>query len=196
MIYVSDVYSLFILPMFIFSARVLDVSFQTMRVIFVSKGLKYFAPFIGFFEVLIWIIAIGQVMQNLTNIILYLAYAGGFALGTFVGIQLEHKLSLGMVGIRVITRKDATELIKLLRSEHVGVTVVDAEGPEGPVKIVYSVINRHDLDKVISDIKKFNPHAFYDIEDIRFATKGIFPLRESWYHKLSPHPQRMLRKGK
>ena len=191
-----DIYSLFLLPVFIFSARVLDVSLQTMRVIFVSKGLKYAAPLIGFFEVLIWILAIGQIIQNITNILLYIAYAGGFALGTFVGIQLEQKLSLGMVGIRVITRKDAKELIKLLRSEHVGVTTVDAEGPDGPVKIIYSVINRHDLEQVISDIKQFNPHAFYDIEDIRFATKGIFPLQEPWYHKLSHKPLRMLRKGK
>jgi uncharacterized protein YebE (UPF0316 family) len=195
-IYVFDVYSLFILPMFIFGARVLDVSLQTMRVIFVSKGLKYAAPLIGFFEVLIWILAIMQIMRNTTNSILYIAYAGGFALGTFVGIQLEQKLSIGMVGIRVITRRDATKLIKLLRSEHVGVTVVDAEGPDGPVKIIYSVINRHDLERVISDIKQFNPHAFYDIEDVRFATKGIFPLQEPWYHKLSPHSLRILRKGK
>ncbi len=135
-------------------------------------------------------------MQNLTNTFLYIAYAGGFALGTFTGIQLEDKLSLGLVGIRIITRKEASDLIILLQSEHFGVTVVDAIGPNGAVKIIYSIIRRHDLKHVIEDVKRFNPHAFYTIEDIKFVSEGIFPSQVPWYKKVSPHPLRLIRKGK
>ena len=69
---------------------------------------------VGFFGILIWLLAIGQIMQNLTNVYYYLFYAGGFATGTLVGILVEEKLSIGLVMIRVITKRDATKLINHL----------------------------------------------------------------------------------
>ena len=192
----SEIYAWVILPCLIFAARILDVSLGTIRIILVSKGLKNLAPIFGFFEVLIWILAIGQIMQDLTNIVLYVAYASGFAMGTFVGIQLENKLSLGMVLIRIITRRDAYELIGLLKTQHHGFTVVDAQGPCGQVHIIYSIIPRHDLREVVGDIKRYNPHAFYTIEDVRFVSEVIFSSRAPWYKKLSLDSFRSTKKGK
>lgn len=77
----SWVYTWIAIPSLIFVARVIDVSLGTVRVIFVSRGLKYLAPVVGFFEILIWLLAIGQIMRNLSNPACYIAYAGGFALG-------------------------------------------------------------------------------------------------------------------
>ncbi|MBI2112485.1 hypothetical protein HYT52_03045 [Candidatus Woesearchaeota archaeon] len=82
-----------ILPVLIFFARIADVSIGTVRVIFIAKGFKYLAPVLGFFEVLIWLTAIQQVFNNLTNAFTYIGYAAGFATGTYVGIILEEKLS-------------------------------------------------------------------------------------------------------
>lgn len=192
----SDIYAWFILPLLIFTARIFDVSLGTIRIILVSKGLKNFAPLFGFLEVFIWLLAIGQIMQDLTNMLLYVAYAGGFSMGTFVGIQLENKLSLGVVIIRIITRRDASELIRLLRAQHHGFTVVDAQGPYGQVHIIYSIMPRHDLHEVVDDVKRFNPHAFYTIEDVRFVSEEIFPSRVPWYKKLYLDSFRSTRKGK
>ena len=83
-----------VLPLLIFFARICDVTLGTIRVIFISKGFKYIAPCIGFFEVIIWLLAIGQVMNNITNVASYIAYGAGFATGTFVGMAIEEKLSL------------------------------------------------------------------------------------------------------
>ena len=55
----SELYALVLLPLFIFLARVLDVSLGTIRVIFISKGFKYLAPIVGFFEIMVWLLAIG-----------------------------------------------------------------------------------------------------------------------------------------
>ena len=176
----SWVYTWITIPSLIFVARVIDVSLGTVRVIFVSRGLKYLAPVVGFFEILIWLLAIGQIMKNLSNHACYIAYAGGFALGNFIGIHIAEKLSLGLVMIRVITKKDAASLVDFLKAENYGVTSVDGHGTSGQVKVVFTIVPRREVSSVVELIKKFNPHAFYSIEEVGLVERGIFPVRRSW----------------
>ncbi len=82
-------------PLLIFLARILVVSLGTMRIVFVSRGLKYLAPLAGFFEVIIWLLAIRVVMRNLNNVVCYLACQAGFATGTHAGLFIEKKLAIG-----------------------------------------------------------------------------------------------------
>jgi uncharacterized protein YebE (UPF0316 family) len=164
-----------IIPLLIFCARIVDVSLDTIRIIYVSRGLKYLAPIFGFFEVLIWLFAIGQIMKNLTNILYYIAYASGFAMGNFVGIILEDRLAMGKVVLRIITQRDAKALVSFLRSEGYGITVLDAETAAGSGKIIFTIIARKHLDAVLNIVGKFNPRAFFTVEDVRIARNGIFP---------------------
>ncbi len=101
-----------ILPLLIFLARIVDVSMDTIRLIFIARGFKKFAPLIGFFQVLVWIITITRIMANLDNWTCYVAYAAGFAAGNFTGMILEEKLALGVEMIRVITQRKADNLIQ------------------------------------------------------------------------------------
>lgn len=171
----SDLFAWVILPLLIFLARVGDVSIGTLRIVYTAKGRRYIAPLLGFIEILIWLLAIGQIFQNLNNVVCYLAYAGGFAMGNFVGISLENKLALGTQVLRIITGKDASQLIQNLRSQGFGITLVDAEGAQGPVKIIFTIIKRKDLPEIIHLIQTYNPKAFYSVEDVRMAREGIFP---------------------
>jgi uncharacterized protein YebE (UPF0316 family) len=164
-----------ILPLLIFLARVCDMSLDTIRVIFMSKGIKYLPAVIGFFEVIIWLVAIGQVMDNLTNVVCYIAYGAGFAAGTIVGMAIEEKLSLGLTSVRIITKDDPTELLQYLRSHNYGVTSIDGEGGTGKVKMVFTIIKRQDLTHVVGIIKKFHPNAFYSIEEVKSVVEGVFP---------------------
>lgn len=193
----SEVLKWIILPALIFFARVLDVSLATMRIVFVSRGFKYLAPVVGFFEVIIWLLAIRVIMQNLNNAACYLAYGAGFAMGTFVGIFIEKRLAIGNSLIRIITQKESTELIDRLRSEGYGVTSMQANGVKGKVHIVYIIIKRHDFPKVAQVIRKYNPKAFYTVEDITMVSKGVYPIKKPRL----PHPPhlgpfRFWRKGK
>jgi len=188
----SEFFGWVLLPLLIFIARVADVSLGTIRVIFIARGLKYFAPIVGFFEIIIWLLAIGQIMQNLSNPICYIAYAGGFAMGNYVGIWIAEKLSLGVVLIRVITSKDASELIEYLKTAEYGVTIVDAKGSAGNVQVVFTIVRRREVATVVSLIKQFNPKAFYTIEEVGFVERGIFPVRKTWLNNLF----RPFRKGK
>jgi uncharacterized protein YebE (UPF0316 family) len=169
----SPAFSYVILPLLIFCSRIVDVSIGTMRVIFITKGYRLLAPLCGFFEVLIWLIAVTQIMKNLSQPFYYIAYAGGFAAGNFVGMFIESRMALGVVLVRVITRTDASELIEYLKSQNYGVTAVDAEGLFGKVKILFTVTKRVEVKNVISIIRRFNPQAFYTIEDVRFASEPV-----------------------
>jgi uncharacterized protein YebE (UPF0316 family) len=188
----SEFFAWVVLPLLIFIARVADVSLGTVRVILITRGLKYLAPIVGFFEILIWLLAIGQIMRNLSNPLCYIAYAGGFATGNYVGILIAEKLSLGVVLIRVITSKDASELLEYLKSAEYGVTSVDAQGSAGKVQVVFTIVPRREVNQVVNLIKQFNPKAFYTIEEVGFVEEGIFPTRENWLSSVF----RPSRKGK
>lgn len=172
-----DWFAWVLLPLLIFFARVIDVTLGTLRIIFVSRGMKVLAPFIGFFEALIWLLAIGQIMQSLTNPGLYIAYAAGFAVGNYVGIYLEEKIAIGLLCVRTITNEDATELIEYLKAQNFGVTSVSASGVSGQVRLILSIIKRKDLNRMISVIKDKMPRAFVSVEDVRSVAEGYFPRK-------------------
>lgn len=193
-IFQSNLFNWGILPILIFLARIVDVSIGTVRVIAIAKGMKGLAPLLGFFEVLVWILVIGQIMRNLANPLCYLAYASGFATGNYVGMVIESKLALGSVLIRVITRMDATDLIQLLRLENYQATVVDAEGRDGKVKILFMLVSRQDIPHVVEIIQLHNPNAFYSIEDVRFVQEKQADLRKPRERKIYPEFLRRLGK--
>jgi len=174
----SELVTYVLLPLFIFVARIIDVSLGTLRIIFVTKGMRSVAPLVGFFEVLIWLLAISRIMQDLDNWVCYVAYAAGFATGNFIGMFLEEKLAIGHEMIRVITRKDATQLIEDLRATGYGVTSVKAEGIEGEVAVIYIIARRSMIKVVLDEINKFNPRALYTVESIKYVNKEIFHRSE------------------
>jgi len=163
-----------VLPGIIFLARLIDVALGTLRIIFVSRSMRKLAPLVGFFESLIWLFAISQIVMNLSNVMSYFAFAAGFATGNFVGIYLENKLSIGLLSVRVVTTEDGSDLINYLREHNFGVTSVSATGVSGRVRLIISVIKRKDLDEYISIVKQFNPKAFMSIEDVRSVKEGYF----------------------
>ena len=173
----SEAFVLYGIPVLIALARVMDVSIGTMRIIFVAKGLRFLAPILGFFEVSIWLGALSQVMENLTNFTNFFAYALGFSLGNYLGMYIETRLALGMVVVRIITKRDSQVLVETLRSMGYSVTVVDAEGNQGPVNIIFTVVKRSNVKLITPQILKYNPLAVYSIEDIRHASDPSFPIK-------------------
>lgn len=165
-----------IVPLLILMARVIDVSLDTIRVIMVAKGYRKRAPFVGFFQVLIWIITISRIMANLGIWTTYIGYAGGFAIGTYVGMKIEERLALGYELIRIITRADASKLIRELIDKGYRITFVDGTGRDGKVGILFIVQKRKVIKEIIELIKQHNPNAFYSIEDVRSVSgPGYLP---------------------
>jgi uncharacterized protein YebE (UPF0316 family) len=183
------------IPFLIFVARIIDVTIGTARVIFVSRGYRILAAAAGFVEVLIWLLAIGQIMKNLSNPLCYIAYASGFAMGNYLGIALAERLSLGFVLIRVVINQNAEALIESFKKSEYGVTSIDGTGAYGPVNIVFTIVPRHQIDRIVRIIQQFNPQAFYSIEEVgRVSANRLHAPRTAMSGLIEVF--RPLRKGK
>jgi uncharacterized protein YebE (UPF0316 family) len=174
-----DWYTWVILPVIVFLARLTDVTLGTIRIIFVSRGKRSLAPLLGFVEVFIWITVVSQIVRGAHNIVAYLAYAAGFAVGNYIGMLVEDRLAIGTLVVRVIIPKDGKALVDCLRAEGYGVTYVDGYGASGPVTQIYTVVMRKELSHVIRLIQELYPKAFFTVEELRSVKQGIFPIRTS-----------------
>jgi len=167
-----------VLPVMIFFGRICDVTLGTLRIIFVSKGERYKAPIIGFFEVFIWIVIISQILTRANDLVAYLSYAAGYATGNYVGILIEQRIAFGIILYRIYTHKDGQELTKMLNRKGFGATVMHGKGAIMEVDIVEVVINRKSAKEVERIIEELDKDAFYVTEDVRSRAKGIF-VKES-----------------
>lgn len=102
-------------PLLIFLIRIVDVSLSTFRMLLVVRGSRVVAPLIGFFDILLWLLAAGAAIRNLSSPAHVLGYAAGFAAGTAVGMWLEGKLALGICTVRAISREPQRALATELR---------------------------------------------------------------------------------
>ena len=166
------------MPVFIFGARICDVSLGTLRIAFVSKGMRMRAAALGFVEVLIWIIVVAQLIGQLNNWLNFVAYAAGFSAGTYLGVWLESKLKVGTLIIRIISLQNVEELISNLKKAGFMLTRLKAEGSQGPVDIVFTIVRRRQWKEIKSIIEDFDSDVFYSVEDVKFtssSSNGLYP---------------------
>lgn len=156
-----------IIPALIFIARLIDVSLATLRHILINRGERKIVPFLAFIEVSVWLLAISQVMQNLSNIACFLAWAAGFSLGTHVGMMIEGKLALGHQLVRVIMNGEATGFIQRISKQQYGITSMKASGARGDVEVLLIISERRRLKGLLELLQSIEPQPFYTIEDVR-----------------------------
>ncbi|MBD3223904.1 MAG: DUF2179 domain-containing protein [Caldithrix sp.] len=172
-----------IIPLFIFVARIVDVSIGTIRIIMISRGNRFTASVMGFFEIIIWLGAIAQIFQNLNNVVCYIAYGGGFAMGNYIGISIENRLALGVQAVQIITADNLKTLSMVLREEGFGVTNLKANGQKGELDFIHIITPRRRTRQVLQIVNQFDPKAFVSVTDIRSAHAGYFGVktRTSWW---------------
>lgn len=166
----DEIFSYILLPVFIFLARIGDVSINTIRIIYVLGGRKLTATLLGFFESFIWLMAIRQIFAHLDNWVCYIAYPGGFAAGIFIGMLIEEKIAYGKVIVRTITRKDIQQLKEYLIDQNFRFTAVRAMGRDGEENVVFIVLERERLNELINTLRTILPTAFYTIEKVNRAS--------------------------
>lgn len=173
------VFSYLLLPLLIFLARITDVSINTIRIIYVLGGRKFTATLLGFFESFVWLMAIRQIFEHLDNWVCYIAYPGGFAMGILVGMMIEERIAYGKVIVRIITRKDVNELLTYLTQNQFRYTRVNTEGIDGPENLVFTVLPRENLEKLLNEMKTIVPTAFYTVEKVNRASESGAVVNET-----------------
>jgi uncharacterized protein YebE (UPF0316 family) len=159
-------------PLVIFGLRIVDVSLSTVRILLAVRGRKIIVPIIGFFEVLIWVFAAGSAIRHLGSFWHVLGYSAGFSTGTMVGLWIEEKLAIGVATMQIITTHIGTGLGFALRQLGCGVTELDAQGRQGPVELVYTVVARRKIQDVLREVERWDPDAFVIIEEPRAIHRG------------------------
>lgn len=151
----------------IFLARVADVSLGTLRTILVFRSYRYWAAFIGFFEVLVWVNAAGQVLTNLDRWYLTVAYAAGFSAGNVVGIFLEHKMAIGQELVRIVSADPRVRLAAKLREAGHAVVEVPGRDAERPVEVLLVVERRRRVPRLLTLVDRLDPEALYTVSDVK-----------------------------
>lgn len=175
----EDIFAYVILPLLIFLARIIDVSINTIRIIYVLGGRRLTATLLGFVESFVWLMAIRQIFQHLDNWASYIAYPAGFAMGIFVGMMIEERIAYGKVIIRIITRKEIDELKEYLTKQNHRFTILKALGPDGDESVIFTVLERERLEELTTKLKEILPSAFYTVEKVNRASESGAVVQES-----------------
>jgi uncharacterized protein YebE (UPF0316 family) len=192
----GDATTLFALPwgpILIFCLRIVDVSLDTMRVLFVVRGQRVAAASLGFFQALVWIIAVGNAIKHLDSWWHILGYAGGYGTGTLVGITIERALAYGLATVRIVSPHGGVEIAEALRDRGYGVTEVRGYGRDGGVEIVDSVVQRQHLRDVLEIVDRWDPSAFVTVEEPRILKGGSIAKRTRMNVPLMPERMRRQR---
>lgn len=155
--------------MFILTARAIDVSLGTFRIMMVVQGRKKSAFLIGFIEMLIWVSVVTSVISKLNSVFHLISYAFGFGLGNYLGITLEKKLSLGEQVLRIFSRR--SDLADNLRQRGYYVTEFQGQGKEGPIHLLYLKIKRAKSLAALRMAQTIDPELFYIIENIAQSSR-------------------------
>jgi uncharacterized protein YebE (UPF0316 family) len=166
----------------IFSIRILGTAIGTVRLLLMNRGMEIWTAVMGFFEVLVYVVGVGWVVKDLTNIPILLSYCLGFSVGSIVGLRIERRMALGYVNLRAISRVKGKELTAALHESGYGATFSHGEGRDGSVGIVNTVIPRKHSAKALKLVHKIDPEAFVVVDEARAVTRGWLPTA------LSPYP--------
>lgn len=163
-----------VIALFIFVCRICDMSLDTIRVLFVVRGRKLLAWILGFFQSIIFIVAISSVLANVDSIYNILAYAGGFATGNVIGMLIEERMALGHIHLTIYSSTRGTAVADALRKNGFAVTEVSGRGKDGVVTMMHCSILRKQMDVVETIVLEEDPSAFITTSDVRKVRRGFW----------------------
>ena len=171
--YLSDPHA-WLYALMIFALRVADMSLDTIRVLFVVRGKKGIVWVLGFFQSLIFVVAISSVLTQLDNILNVFGYAMGFATGNLVGMLIEQRLAIGHILVTIISSNRGASIAEKLRSGGYAVTEIAGRGKNGTVFELHASVLRKDVPNVETIVLESDPQAFVTTGDVRPVRRGFW----------------------
>lgn len=168
---------LIITSFLIFFARVADVTFGTLRTITIIKNEKIKAFLLSIVEVIIWITASAQVLNNSDNLAYIFAYSLGYATGVYVGMLLESKLSTTERIIQLFTY-NAPETAKTFANVNYKIYQIAQVADElEKMTIFYLKTERKNIDRTIKLFKIIDPKGYYVVHEARLNQRK----KHNWF---------------
>ncbi|AGL01429.1 DUF2179 domain-containing protein [Desulfoscipio gibsoniae] len=166
--------------LFIFGARVIDMSLDVIRILMLMRDRRILAAVIGFFEVTVFVLALNEVLKGgLNDPGKVIAYAGGFATGNYIGSLIEERLAMGFLSIQIYPPMSlVNDITNQMRNEGFGVTSVTGCGRDGERIILFVLIKRKDLSKAMKIINQICPEVFFNVSDAKRIHGGVFPVKK------------------
>ena len=158
----------------IFVLRVIDMSLDTLRFLVSMRGKKLTSWLLGFFQSIIFVLAITSVLSSLDNILNIISYAAGYATGGVLGVWIEGKMAIGYVRVQVISSLRGAELSEKLRDEGFAVTEVSARGKDGMVSLLNVAVLRKRVSLAAKIIGEVDEEAFVTTEEMRAVRRGFW----------------------
>ncbi len=158
----------------IFALRVSDMSLDTIRVLFVFRGKRGLAWLLGFFQSLLFVMAITSVLSNLDNFLNVIGYAAGFATGNVVGMTIENRLAIGHIHITAISSMNGPRVVETLRANGYAVTEISGRGLQGMVTVMHIDVLRKKVHDVETIVLENDPEAFITAEEVRPVRRGYW----------------------
>ena len=160
----------------IFILRIVNVTLSTIRMLVMMRGKKALSASIGFFEVLVYVLAIGPVINNLSNVWNLLGYCLGFAIGTLAGMRLEEWMALGYASVRIVSKDMGYVVAQAIRNAGYGATVEGGQGRDGAVDVVNATVRRKEVGAVCALTDQIDPSAFVTVEETRTIRRGTMRI--------------------
>ena len=158
----------------IFGLRVLNITLDTLRMLFTLRGMKFWSWVVGFMVSLIYVLLLTSVLSNLNNPLYIIAYAAGFATGGVVGMWIEERLAIGFTNIQVVSPRRGAVMAQKLREEGYAVTEIPARGKDGMVSMLSLSVRRKQVVNVENIINDCDEAAFVTTEDVHPVRRGFF----------------------
>ena len=158
----------------IFLLRVLNMTLDTLRMLFTLRGKKTLSWIFGFFVSLIFVLLLTSILSNLDSVLFVVAYAAGFATGGVVGMWIEERMAIGFTHIQIISSRRGVVLAQKLREGGFGVTEIPARGKDGMVSMLNVSVRRSQVAEVEEVINECDAEAFVTSEDVHPMRRGFF----------------------
>lgn len=164
---------LFLLCVTIFLMRVVDVSLGTIQTFYLVKNQKKMATLFGFIDVLVWFLMVRKAITTSNESLwIALAYAGGYAAGTYLGSVLSDKLIAGQLSLKVVLSKKDDAIVDTIRSKGYAVTVMNALGKDDEKYMLLMEVDKKKYSELKNIITKLDPNAYIVTTDTQYIQNG------------------------
>ncbi len=161
--------------LFIFMGKILEVTFGTLRIVLINRGVRTVGALIAFVEISLWLIVASSVLVGFREDFWKgVMYALAFALGNYLGSWLDELLAFGLSSVQVVISgaEEARFVEESLRARGFGITSMDVHGRDCDHCMLMLTIKRKHLNEIINWLGDNCATAVVTVGDVKTQHGG------------------------